>query len=161
MITVRPLAPGDAGWVLERHAVHYARVEGFDRTFEATVAAVLADFLRDADPATDRGWIARAGGRRAGSIFAMRLDAHRLQLRLFYVEPARRRQGVGQALLDALLGHAAACGFAAVRLWTHAEHRAACRLYARNGFVRLSSRPVRSFGRDLTEETWEKPLASA
>ena len=44
-------------------------------------------------------------------------------------------------------------------LWTHAEHEAACRLYEAAGWVRMASEPVSSFGRDLTEEHWERDLS--
>lgn len=160
MFDIRPLAPGDAGWVLEHHAVHYAEVEGFDATFEALVAQVLADLLHARRAGRAEGWLAWAGGMRRGCIFAASTEDNALQLRLFYVARAARGQGIGQALLDTLVAHARARGCASVRLWTHAEHAAAGRVYARNGFRRLSASPAHSFGRDLTEEAWELPLGS-
>jgi len=157
----RPLAPGDADWVVLRHAELYHAAEAFDASFEALVARVVADLLATPAPAVERGWIAEgAHGARLGCIFCARLDAETAQLRLFLVEPAARGTGLGQRLLDALLAHARAHGFARVRLWTHESHRAACRLYARNGFTCVDSRPVRSFGRDLVTQTWEKPLGA-
>lgn len=53
-IAFRDLAPGDAGWVLDRHGALYARDEGYDATFEALVAEILADFLRHRDPVRER-----------------------------------------------------------------------------------------------------------
>jgi len=38
--------------------------------------------------------------------------------------------------------------------WTHESHLAACALYARTGWTLTDSKPVRSFGRDLVEQTW-------
>jgi hypothetical protein len=43
-------------------------------------------------------------------------------------------------------------------LWTHESHRAACALYAKNGFACVRSEPVRSFGVDLVEQAWERDL---
>ncbi len=80
------------------------------------------------------------------------------KLRLFLLEPEARGRGLGQRLLDACLGFARAAGYRRLELWTHESHRAACALYARNGFRLVGSRPVRSFGQDLVEQTWEIPL---
>jgi len=42
-----------------------------------------------------------------------------------------------------------------MQLATHESHRAACALYARNGWRIATSHPVRSYGCDLVEQTWE------
>jgi GNAT superfamily N-acetyltransferase len=158
-ITLRPLRPGDAGWIVMRHAELYHANDGFDASFEALVARIMAEFIERHDPAVERGWIAEDGaGARRGCIFCVRHDARTAKLRLFLVEPDARGAGLGQRLLDALLAHARACGFARVTLRTHESHRAACRLYARNGFACTASHPVHSFGQDLLEQAWERAL---
>ena len=158
---LRDLAPGDAGWVLEQHGRHYADAEGFDRSFDVVVARALAEFLDRHDPNCERAWIAEdPGGVRLGCVFLVRLDETTAKLRMFYVVPEARGTGVAQTLLDALLRFGRDTGYDAVRLWTHESHRAAGRLYRRNGFAFLSSRPVRSFGQDLVEQSWEKRLQS-
>lgn len=158
-IEFRDLAPGDAGWIVRRHAELYAADEGFDAGFETLVAEIVAAYLRDRDPARERGWIAHRGGRRLGSILCVRGPAPDVaQLRLFLVEPDARGQGLGARLLAACLGWARARGYARMALWTHESHRAACALYARDGFTLRSSRPVRRFGRDLVEQHWDKLL---
>ena len=157
---LRGLDPGDAGWVLEQHGAHYAAVERFDRCFEVLVARRLAEFIEGHDPTCERGWIAEApDGTRLGCVFMARLDQTTAKLRMFYVVPEARGSGVAQALLDALLAFARGAGYQSVRLWTHESHRAAGRLYERNGFALLSSRPVQSFGQNLVEQSWEKRLA--
>ena len=50
-------------------------------------------------------------------------------------------------------------GYRGMTLWTHAEHRAACALYARNGWTCDSSKPVTAFGQPLTEQVWTCDLA--
>jgi GNAT superfamily N-acetyltransferase len=158
-LTLRDLEIGDAGWLIERHAVLYARDDGFDATFEALVAEILAAYIRDRDPALERAFIAVEDGRRLGSIFCVRSGAPGVaKLRLFLIEPEARGRGLGQTLLDACVGFAKGAGYHSLRLWTHESHRAACALYARNGFRLTESRPVRSFGRDLVEQTWEIAL---
>jgi GNAT superfamily N-acetyltransferase len=155
-VTLRDLEIGDAGWLVERHAVLYARDEGFDESFEALVAEILAAYIRTRDPARERAFIAVAEGRRVGSVFCVRSDEPGVaKLRLFLIEPDWRGRGLGRRLLAACLGFAREAGYDRLRLWTHESHRAACALYARSGFRLLDSRPVRSFGQDLVEQSWE------
>ena len=99
-LTLTPLAPGDAGWVIERHGALYAVEEGYDARFEALVARILADFLERGDATGERGFIARAGGQRLGAVFVMREDAVTARLRLFLLEPAARGRdgGVREAM---------------------------------------------------------------
>jgi GNAT superfamily N-acetyltransferase len=150
---------GDAGWLIQRHAERYAVDEGFDATFEPLVARILADFLEHHDPARERGWIARAGDWRLGSIFCVEgPDPDTAKLRLFYLEPEARGLGLGHLLLTACLDFARAAGYRRMTLWTHESHRAACALYARHGFACVRSEPVHSFGVDLVEQEWTRLL---
>lgn len=154
---IRAATEADAGWIVERHAELYARDDGFDDTFAPVVAGVLARFFADHDPLRERGWIV-GEGRGLGSIFCMRLDDSTAQLRLFLLEPEVRGVGLGRHLLATCTGFAKAVGFRRMTLRTHQSRRAACRLYAANGFACVASRPVRSFGRDLVEQTWTRVL---
>jgi len=155
-VTFRDLEPGDAGWLIERHAVLYTRDEGFDATFEALVAEILAAYIRRHDPATERAFIAVEDGRRLGSVFCVQSGEPGVaKLRLFLLIPEARGRGLGQRLLVACLGFAREAGYDRLRVWTHESHEAACALYARNGFELIASCPVRSFGVDLVEQTWE------
>jgi GNAT superfamily N-acetyltransferase len=150
---------GDAGWLIMRHAESYAEDEGFDDTFEPLVARILADFLAGHDPARARGWIARAGERRLGSIFCVEGPApDTAKLWLFYLEPEARGLGLGRRMLGECLGFARAAGYRRMTLWTHESHRAACALYAKAGFSCVRSGQVRSFGVDLVEQEWTRDL---
>ena len=151
---IRTVRAGDRDWLVARHAALYARDEGFDDTFGPLVARIVDGFLAGHDPRCEAGWIAEGPAGRLGSVFCVREDAQTAKLRLFLLEPAARGRGLGRRMLDTCTGFARASGYAGMRLWTHAEHRAACELYARNGWKLDGSRPVRSFGRDLTEQTW-------
>ena len=157
-VDLTPLHPGDAGWVIARHAELYAAEAGFDATFETLVARIVADFLASHDPARERGWIARRGDLRLGSIFCVKEAPGVARLRLFLLEPTARGTGLAQRLLDTCTGFARDAGCNRMRLWTHESHRAAGRLYARNGFAIMATQAVRSFGQDLVEQVWERAL---
>lgn len=155
---LRPRAAEDAPWLVARHADLYARDEGFDDSFGVLVAEIVAGFLRSHDPACEQGWIAWQGGQRLGSIFCVRDAPGVARLRLFLVEPEARGTGLAQHMLDTCLGFARGAGYHRIRLWTHESHRAAGRLYARNGFVLTASTPAHSFGRDVVEQDWARDL---
>lgn len=157
-VVLRGLAPGDAGWIVSRHGALYARDEGFDATFEALVAEIVAGFLRGHDPARERGWIAAQGEVRQGSIFCVDAGDGVAKLRLFLVEPEARGTGLAQRMLETCLVFAREAGYRRMRLWTHESHRAAGRIYARNGFALTAAAPARSFGQDVVEQTWERAL---
>ena len=155
---IRPFTAADRDWLVEQHAAHYARAEGFDDSFGRLVASIVDGFLAQHDPARERGWIAHDGDTRLGSIFCVARDADTAKLRLFYLVPEARGTGAAQALLEQCLGFARAAGYRDLTLWTHESHVAAGRVYRRNGFALLASRPVHSFGADLVEETWQISL---
>ncbi len=151
---VRAPRPGELGWIVTEHGRHYVDVEGFAPEFEALVARLLGSVPE----VQGRTWIAELGGRPVGTVSAVPEGAD-LRLRLFYVAEAARGQGIGAALVQTVIDHGRTHGAARVVLATHAEHRAACRLYARMGFACLDSTAQMSFGRALTVQNWALPLA--
>ncbi|WP_372839343.1 GNAT family N-acetyltransferase [Phaeovulum sp.] len=157
-IELRDLAPGDGGWVIARHGALYAAEAGFDTSFEALVAEIIADFLRNRDPVRERGWIACSNGKRIGCVFCVRISDEEAKLRLFLLEPEARGRGLGRKLLNTCCDFARAQGYRQLRLWTHESHRAACALYAASGFTKVSSRPVHNYGQDLIEMEWQIAL---
>ena len=158
-VTLRDLAIGDAGWLIQRHAELYAQDEGFDETFEAVVAEILAAYIRNRNPDTERAFIAVSGTRRLGSIFCVQSGTPGVaKLRLFLLEPEARGLGLGKRLLTECLEYARAKNYRKMQLWTHESHRAACALYQEFGFELTASQPVRNFGVDLVEQTWEIDL---
>ena len=155
-ISFRDLQTGDIGWLIQRHAERYAEDEGFDHTFEALVAEILANYLRTRDPSCERAWIAHRGDQRLGSIFCTKeADPGVAKLRMFYLEPELRGLGLGHQMMDLCLSYAKDKGYKKMRLYTHESHAAACALYAQYGFNCISSTALENFGQSVIEQHWE------
>jgi DNA-binding MarR family transcriptional regulator/GNAT superfamily N-acetyltransferase len=156
--TLRAPRPGDLGWIVHRHGVLYAEEYGWDATFEALVARVVADYAERHDPDREAAWIAEAGGRAAGCVLCVRRDDDTAQLRCLLVEPFARGLGIGARLVDACLEFARRAGYAEIRLWTNDVLTSARRIYEQAGFERIAAEPYTGFGHDLVGETWSRPL---
>ncbi|GMK59400.1 hypothetical protein CspeluHIS016_0800060 [Cutaneotrichosporon spelunceum] len=158
-ITFRGLQPGDIGWVAMIHGSQYFAEYGWGRDFEVLAAQVVIDFARDRDPRM-RAWIAERAGERVGCVFMMRgRDDETAKLRLLCLTPGARGAGLGARLVDEVIAHARAMGFARLELWTHSCLTAAREIYARRGFVLTESNPyVAEGGIELVGENWELEL---
>ena len=155
---LRDPRPGDMGWVVQSHGALYAREYGFDATFEALVAEIAAKFITSFDAARERCWIADIDGRPVGSVFLVRHSDDVAKLRLLLVEPSARGSGLGQRMVAECVTFARACGYRRMTLWTQSILVAARKIYQDAGFALTKSEPHRSFGPNLTGETWEREL---
>ena len=158
-IVLRPPQPGDLGWVVERHGARYAAEYGWDATFEALVARIVADFAERRDTRREAGWIAELDGERVGCVFCTAADAEdTAQLRLLLVEPSARGAGIGTRLVDECLRFARRSGYRRITLWTNDVLADARRIYERAGFRCDRREPHHSFGHDLVGEYWSRDL---
>jgi DNA-binding MarR family transcriptional regulator/N-acetylglutamate synthase-like GNAT family acetyltransferase len=155
-VRLRDPAPGDLGWVVERHAVLYGREYGWGPVFEAVVADMAGQLVRALQEPGARGWIAELDGRRVGCVFLVpEPDAPGVaRLRLLLLEPEARGLGLGQRLTDECLAFARAHGYREVVLWTHTVLTAARAIYASRGFVLEESHWHDDFGPRVESETW-------
>jgi GNAT superfamily N-acetyltransferase len=92
-------------------------------------------------------------------VFLVRASDEVAKLRMLIVDPAARGLGIGARLVAECTGFARAHGYRRITLWTHSVLTAARRLYAAEGYRLSASAPLRAFGVDLTEETWDLDLA--
>jgi GNAT superfamily N-acetyltransferase len=161
-VIIRELGqPGDLGWVVMAHGEAYAAEFGWDTTFEALVARIVADYAGARDPAREAAWIAEVGGRRAGCVFCVAAGEHTAQLRILLVDPAARGLRLGDRLVATCLDFARQAGYARMELWTNDVLAAARRIYLRHGFTLTAAEPHRSFGADLVGQTYAADLTSA
>jgi GNAT superfamily N-acetyltransferase len=161
MVVLRPLAPGDLGWVVQRHGALYATEYGWDGSFEAMAARIVADYAGAHDPRRENAWIAEVDGEPVGSIFCVRADEHTAKLRLLFVEPAARGMGVGSTLVDACVRFASRAGYREIVLFTHDVLTDARRIYQRAGFTLDHEERRPAYGQDLVHQYWRRSLVSS
>ena len=149
---------GDMGWIVHRQALLYASEYGWSSEFEAFVAEIVAAFIREFDPERERCWIAEHDGEILGAVFLVKAGDRTGRLRMLYVEPSARGQGIGAALVDACVAEARRIGCETLVLWTNDILVSARKLYEAAGFRLVAEKRHRSFGKDLVGQDWELKL---
>lgn len=158
-VRLRDPAPGDLGWIVQRHGALYATEQGYNTDYEGLIARIVADFAQDHDPYLERVWIAELDGRPVGSIMCVRDDAPgTARLRLLLVEPDARGHGIGDQLVGTCVDFARGQGYRELVLWTVDALAAARALYQRHGFVLVAEKPQRLFGADVVGQDWRLAL---
>lgn len=159
-IVIRRLGrPGDLGWVVMAHGELYATEFGWDTSFEALVARIVADYAAEYDPAREAAWIAEIDGQRVGCVFCVAgEDAATAKLRILLVDPAGRGHGLGRRLVEQCLEFARNAGYRRMTLWTNDVLVSARRIYQAAGFELVEQEHHHSFGHDLVGQNWSREL---
>ncbi|HEY0451875.1 bifunctional helix-turn-helix transcriptional regulator/GNAT family N-acetyltransferase [Actinophytocola sp.] len=157
-VRLRAPAAGDHGWVIERNGALYAQEHGWDSSYEALVAQIVAGYLDKHDPVREAAWVAELHGERVGAIFCVRKDDTTAKLRLLHVEPGARGAGVGSVLVDECVRFAREAGYRSIELWTVSVLAPARRIYERAGFELVEEDTSDRFGHRLTGQTWRLAL---
>lgn len=141
------------------HGEQYAEEFGWDASFEALVARIVADFAAGPDPTREAAWIAETDGRRVGCVFCVAgPDRETAVLRILLVTSEGRGHRLGARLVATCVAFARETGHARLRLWTNEPLVAARRIYLDAGFVLAGEESHRSFGTELVGQTYELDL---
>lgn len=140
------------------HGEVYAEEFGWDTSFEALVARIVADYAVDHDPAREAAWIAELDGQRAGCVFCVAASESTAKLRILLVHPAARGHGLGARLVDTCLAFARAADYRQITLWTNDVLVSARRIYEAAGFQLMEEERHHSFGHDLVGQNWARDL---
>lgn len=154
-IILRPHRVGDLGIVAARQGELYAKEFGWDLTYEALAAKILAEFVMRQDQKRECSWIAERADEIVGSVYLMREDDETARLRLLYVDPSMRGQGLGKRLVEECTACARRFGYKRIVLWTQSILEPARKIYAGQGYELIKSESHFSFGKELVGETWE------
>ena len=157
-ITLRAHRPGDMGWVVQAHGRLYFEERGWGAGFEALVAEICCDFLRNFDPQREHCWIAEMAGEPVGSVFVVKQDKAIAKLRLLLVEPKARGRGLGTRLVEECIAFARDKGYRKLVLWTQSNLIPARRIYKATGFRLVKKQTHQDFGVKLNGEYWELAL---
>jgi GNAT superfamily N-acetyltransferase len=157
---LRQHRPGDMGWIVHRQGILYAEEYGWDETYEALAAEIVAQFIRNYDSKRERCWIAEKDGERVGAVFVAKASDEIAKLRLLHVEQEARGLGIGKRLVEECVRFARQVGYQRITLWTQSTLHAARYIYKQAGFHLVREEQHHSFGKDLTAETWELALGT-
>jgi DNA-binding MarR family transcriptional regulator/N-acetylglutamate synthase-like GNAT family acetyltransferase len=157
---LREPGPGDLGWMVQRNGAVYAAEYGWDQSYEALVARIVADFGQHRDPACERAWIAELDGEPVGCVLCVRRDHETAQLRILLVDPAVRGLVIGARLVEECIRFARTAGYRTLVLWTNDVLVSASRIYEAAGFELVDEERHHSFGHDLVGQTWRLDLGT-
>lgn len=124
------------------------------------MAEITARFITEFKPDRDRCWVAEKGRRILGAVFVVEDDTDTAKLRMLYVEPDARGEGLGAKLVGEAVNFARQAGYRRLTLWTNDNLTAARRIYEKADFQLVSQEQHESFGHKLTGQYWELALCT-
>ena len=159
----RELRPGDLGEIVRHHGRMYLDQYGLDASFEAKVAASVADAGGRGFPAANEGiWIVESRGEHAGSIAITDEGEGLAMLRWVVLDPELRGSGLGRRLVEEVVAFAESAGYERIALETFSDLTTAAHIYRSVGFeVQWEQRGPRWGREDVTYQRYELALPPA
>ena len=135
-LILRPLRPGDVGWIIHRQAVLYAEEYGWDWTYEGLASRILGAFVAEFDAVPRRclGRRARRRNRRLDFPDEKRRSRSRQAHGCSMSSQAPAGPASGARLVAACIARARELGYRQLTLWTNDILVAARRIYQAAGF---------------------------
>ena len=158
-IEIRPsgYVPGAIGRITELHATYYKRYWGFGLFFESKVATELSEFLNRFNPVHDGFWLAMMDEKIVGAVAIDGNEAKTsgARLRWFIVDPEYQGRGVGKRLLSEAIIFCKKTRIYRIYLYSFAGLDPARHLYEKFGFVLCEEKEDNTWGKTITEQTFE------
>ena len=137
---IRPCRKGEEEYAADLHKRLYSEEYGWGPAFIDYAADISRRFAQKEKNAREELYVAELDGRLAGCVMLCGTEDPDVgQLRLFAVEKAFRRRGIGDALLQACMDKAESAGYTRLVLWTADPLTAAIRKYEKLGFTATES----------------------
>jgi GNAT superfamily N-acetyltransferase len=124
----------------------------------ATEVPDLLAFARHYTGARGAFWLVRGDGDVVGSVGVERLSSDAAELHRLYLDAALRGQGLGRALVEAVLGWCRTEGLRHLVLWSDTRFDRAHALYERMGFRRTGERELPGDVNQTREYRYERPV---
>lgn len=152
--------PGAIGRITELHATYYSKHWRFGLYFESKVATELSEFMSRFDEARDGFWVAKVGDEIVGSVAIDGSEAktRAARLRWFIVAPEHQGSGMGHLLLREAVDFCKKASFRRIYLFSFAGLDAARHLYEKFGFILCEELEDNTWGKTVTEQTFELVL---
>ncbi len=151
----RKLLPGDIGHITQLHGQLYHQEQNYGLSFEAYVAASLAEFCLQFDASKDAVWLAEHHDQVMGFLALMHRPQRTAQLRFFIVSPDYRGMGLGKHMMALFMQTLQAKNYRKAYLWTADGLAASASLYQRHGFVLTEEKPSTAFGKPVIEQRYD------
>ncbi|MGV8855939.1 MAG: bifunctional helix-turn-helix transcriptional regulator/GNAT family N-acetyltransferase [Devosia sp.] len=161
-LILRPHRVGEIGWLIHRQGLLYHLEQGWNGEFEMLITKLYGEFVAAPPTPPKALWIAEQAGEVAGSVYILPAAASEgegtAQLRMLYVEPAFRGQGVGRRLVEEAVRFSREAGYQRVILWTQDCLVGARHIYQNAGFTLVREDRHQSFGVQLNGQYWAMTL---
>ncbi|MBJ8428392.1 GNAT family N-acetyltransferase, partial [Acinetobacter bereziniae] len=149
---------GMIGRVTEMHGTYYSKNHNFGCSFEAKVAASVAEFSQRMNSDCNNIWFAIHNDQIIGSVAidGEDLNNHEAHLRWFILDEDYQGYGVGRKLLNEAIGFCDHHAFSAVHLWTFSGLDAARKLYESLGFELVKEWTGDQWGKTVIEQQFTR-----